>query len=101
MSEHSHPSRNRWYNLLYATRVHVRKGDMPIINLSLLFSLLVVMSAPWLAVIGLIASLALGYQFHISRNDPAFGGSFDDVMQNAAHNVKSAVDSVVKDETEE
>ena len=28
-------------------------------------------------------------------------GSFDDVVQNAAHNVKSAVDSVVKDETEE
>lgn len=101
MSEHSHPSRSRWFSLLYATRVQVHKGDTPIVNLSLLFSLLAIMSAPWIAVIGLIASLALGYQFHISRNDPAFSGSFDDVVQNAAHNVKSAVDSVVKDETEE
>ena len=101
MSEHSASSRSRWFSLLYATRVKVHKGNEPIINLSLLFSLLTVASAPWLAVAGLIVSLALGYRFHISRNDPAFGGSFDDVMQNAAQNVKNAVDSVVEDGTEE
>lgn len=101
MSEHSGSSRSRWFSLLYATRVQVCKGDVPVINLSLLFTLLAVVSAPWLAVAGLIVSLALGYQFHVSRNDPAFGGSFDDMMQNAARNVKSAVDSVVENKEEE
>lgn len=100
MSEHtsSRGHDNRWFALLYCTRLKVHKGDVTILNLSLLFSALAALSAPWVAVAGLIVALALGYRFHIARNDPAFASSFDDVMQGAAQNVKSAVDSVVQDE---
>lgn len=100
MSEHTTSSRGRWFSLLYATRVQVSKGEVNVINLSLVFTLLAVMSAPWVAVAGLIAALALGYRFRISRNDPAFSGSFNDMMQNAARNVQNAVDSVVENKEE-
>ena len=100
MSEHL-KGKNGWFSALYRTRVKVHKDETVIINLSLIFSLLAVGSAPWVAVAGLIAALALGYRFSVVRNDPDFGGSFDEVMQNAARNVKSAVDSVVENKEEE
>ena len=96
MSEHNHSS--RWFNLLYCTRVKVHKGQTPIINLSFIFTLLAAMSAPWVAVAGLIAALALGYRFSIQKNAPEFTANFDEVVRDAARNVKNAVDSVVTEE---
>lgn len=94
MSDHINPNRSNWFSVLYRTRVKVHKGETTIINLSLIFSLLAVGSAPWVAVAGLIVSLMLGYRFSIERNAPGFTDSFDDVMRDAAQNVKQAVDSV-------
>ena len=56
MSEHLN-GKNGWFSALYRTRVKVHKDDTVIINLSLIFSLLAVGSAPWVAVAGLIAAL--------------------------------------------
>lgn len=91
----------RWFSFLYRTRVKVSKGEIPILNLSLLFSILTVLSAPWLAVAGFIVALALGYRFGIERNAAGFASDFQEVVRDAAGNVKSAVDSVVKDGSEE
>lgn len=91
------PRKEKWFSFLYRTRVITRKGDQIIINLSLAFILLAVLSAPWLVVAGGIIALALGYRFCIQRNAAGFSSSFDEVMQGAAQNVKNAVDSVVKD----
>ena len=84
--------RNNWFSILYRTRVKVCKGETTIINLSFIFSLLAVSTAPWLAVAGLIIALALGYRFSIEKNAPQFSGNFDEVVRDAAQNVKNAVD---------
>ena len=99
MMKQSHDK--RWFSFFYRTRVKVTRGDTVILNLSILFMLLAVGSAPWLAVAGLIFALALGYRFSIERGAAGFSGDFDEVMQNAAQNVKSALDSVVENNDEE
>ena len=50
---------NNVFSVLYRTRVKVQKDDTPILNLSLIFSIIAVCSAPWLAVIGLVVALVL------------------------------------------
>ena len=84
--------RNNWFSFLYCTRVKVFKQQTPILNLSLAFSVLAVSTAPWLAAIGLIIALVLGYRFSIEKNAPQFSGNFDEVMRDAAQNVRNAVD---------
>ena len=84
--------KNNWFSFLYRTRVKVCKADTTILNLSLIFSLLAVSTAPWLAVAGLIIALALGYRFSIEKNAPQFSGDFDEMMRDAAQNVKDALD---------
>ncbi len=84
--------RNNWFSFLYRTRVRVCKGETVILNLSLIFSLLAVSTAPWLAVAGLLIALALGYRFSIEKNAPQFSGDFDEVVRNAAQNVKDTFD---------
>ena len=91
-------NRQRWFHFLYGTRVCVWKESTPIMNLSLIFVILAVVSAPWVAVGGLIAALALGYRFGIEKNAAGFCGNFDDVVRDAKQNVKKAVDSVVRDD---
>ena len=84
---------NNIFSILYSTRIKVQKDDTPILNLSLIFSAIAVFSAPWLAVIGLVVALVLGYRFSIERNAAEFSGSFQDVVNSAATNVKGAVHS--------
>ena len=84
--------RNNWFSVLYRTRVKVCKEQTPILNLSLIFSLLAVSTAPWLVAAGLIIALALGYRFSIEKNAPQFSGDFDEVVRDAAQNVKDTFD---------
>ena len=84
---------NNWFSFLYRTRVKVYKEQTPIINLSLLFTLLAICTAPWLAVAGLIIALLLGYRFLIEKNAPQFSGDFDEVVRDAAQNVKNTINS--------
>ena len=90
------PNRHRWFSVLYRTRVKVYKEDTPILNLSVLFTVLAAASAPWVAVVGFIVALALGYRFGVERNAAGFASELDEVVHNAAQNVKSAMDSVVE-----
>ncbi|MEG0050143.1 MAG: DUF4342 domain-containing protein [Clostridia bacterium] len=89
------PQRSGVFSFLYRTRVRIDKGNTSIVNLSLLFALLAAISAPWVAVVGGIVALVLGYRFSIERNADEFASDFQDVVKDAAGNVKSAVDSVV------
>ncbi len=89
--------KNNWFSFLYRTRVKVCKDQTTIINLSLVFMILAVSTAPWLAVAGLIIALALGYRFSIEKNAPQFSGDFDEVMRDAAQNVRNAVDGGEKE----
>ena len=85
---------NSIFNKLYATRIIVKRANTTIVNLSLLFSLIALLTAPWLVIGGAIAALALGYKFHYARNVAAFTGSFDAVVEDAKNNVRSVVDSM-------
>jgi len=84
---------NSVFSFLYRTRVRIFKGNTTVMNLSLLFSLLSLLFAPWLVVIGSVVALVLGYRFSVARNDPGFTESFHNVVHQAAGNVKNAVDN--------
>jgi hypothetical protein len=55
-----------------------------VVILSMLFSLIALLSAPWLVILGLLAALVMGYRFAVDKNGPGFEQSFDDVVKNAA-----------------
>ena len=86
--------KNSIFSFLYCNRVKVNKGSTPILNLSLLFSVLGLLTAPWLVVAGVIAALALGYKFAFERNAVGFSKDFDQVVKGAASNVRTVMDSV-------
>ena len=83
---------------LYRTRFKVTKDGTPIVNLSVLFSLITALISPHIAVIGLIASLVLGYRISIDTNDPAFEKeNLERMVRSAAENVKQSVSGIARD----
>lgn len=89
---------NSIFTTLYANRIAASKNGTPVINLSLLFCIIALLTAPWLVIGGAIAALALGYKFSYIRSAAEFGANLDDVMQEAKDNVRSAVDSFTGNE---
>lgn len=82
------------FNFLYRLRLKVRKDDVTVVNLSSLFLLLVLATAPHICVIGLIVSLVLGYRISIDRDSRDFAeDSFDSMLRNAKNNVQHTVNS--------
>ena len=55
------------FSFLYRTRILITKDNVTIVNLSILFSLIALLVAPWLVVVGAIVALALGYRFSIDK----------------------------------
>ncbi len=82
------------FSFLYRTRVKVTKDETPILNFSLVFTIVAVVCAPWLAVIGLVVALALGYHIGVQRDASEFCGDFQQVVRDARATVKDAVDSL-------
>lgn len=93
--------KNNIFSFLYRTRIKITKGDVTILNLSLIFFILSLLCAPWLVVIGCIVAMVLGYRFGCERNAQGFSGSFDHVVHDAASNVKSAVETFTKEKGED
>ena len=87
-------NKNSIFSFLYCNRVKVTKASTPIINLSLVFCILAVLTAPWLVVGGVIVALVLGYKFGYERNAAGFSSDFDAVVKGAASNVRKVVDNV-------
>ena len=85
---------NRIFNNLYANRILVKRNGAPIINLSLIFCLIALLTAPWLVIGGAIAAMALGYKFSYVRNAEDFNSNVDTVIQDAKNNVRNVVDAV-------
>lgn len=84
------------FSVLYRTRFRASKNGQTVVNLSLLFSIIALLSAPWLVILGLIAALVMGYRFSIVRNGLGFEQNFDDVVRNAAMNIKQVVNTVTE-----
>ena len=90
--------RHGLFNFLFRLRVKILKGDVTIINLSVLFLILVLLMAPWVIVLGGIFALLLGYRFTIDRDSRDFSGdSLEDMMKNAGSNVRNTVFTIAKD----
>ena len=77
-----------FFKFMYKTRLKVKRGEMPVINLSILFSLIALLTAPWLVVIGLVIALVLGYRISIDKSGEGFESSFDEVIENGKRNVE-------------
>ena len=84
------------FSFLYRTRFRASKNGHTVVNLSLLFSVIALLSAPWLVILGLMAALVMGYRFSVDHNGLGFEQNFDDVVRNAAVNVKQVVDQVTE-----
>jgi len=82
------------FDFLFRLRLKVKKDRTTIINLSSLFVLLVLGTAPHICVIGLIVSLVLGYRISIDRDSSDFADdNFDDMVRNAKSNVQNTVNN--------
>ena len=96
-SHHSRGALSRLFSKFYRFRLKVKKGDIVIANLSLLFSLLALMISPHLAIIAAILILVLGYRVSFDKNDRAFASAnLEKMVRNAADNVKSTVSDFAK-----
>ena len=89
-----------FFSLLYRTRIVITKDNTTILNLSILFGIIALLTAPWLVVIGAIVALVLGYKFAIDRNATAFDKDFEHVVKDAAENVKQVVENVTGSHTQ-
>lgn len=90
-----------FFKVMYRTRIVIKRGDMQIINLSLLFSLIALLTAPWLVIIGALVALVMGYHISIDRSSVGFEGSFEEVFQNSKRNVQNIFEDEGKDEENE
>ncbi len=82
---------------LYRSRVKIRKGETTILNVSVLIAILSLFLALPMTIVGIIASIILGYQFSFTGMDPDFASdSLEKMVRNAAQNAKSSVSSVVQ-----
>jgi hypothetical protein len=66
----------------------MRRGDMPVLNLSVLFSIIALLTAPWLVIGGALVALILGYRLSIDSSGEGFEGSFKEVMETSRKNVQ-------------
>ncbi len=90
--------RHGLFNTLYRIRVKAFKGDIPIVNLSLLFMIVALLIAPWVVVLSAVAALLMGYRFAVDREDREMGDeSLEDMMKNAGSNMKNAAFTIARD----
>lgn len=82
------------FNFLHRLRIKVNKDNVGIINLSSWFVLLVLATAPHIAIVGLIVALVLGYRITIERDSKDFSSdTFDSMVRDAKVNVQHTVNT--------
>jgi len=77
-----------FFKVMYRIRLKIRRGDMTIVNLSLLFSVIALLTAPWLVVLGILIALVMGYHISIDKSGSGFESSFEEVVENTKRNVQ-------------
>lgn len=83
---------SKFFGKLYRFRLKVKKDNVIIVNLSLLFGILALIVSPHLVLIGLILALILGYRISFDKKDPAFAGAnLERMVRNAGENVRESV----------
>lgn len=84
-------------NKLYRSRVKISRASTPILNLSLLFTIVGALISPHLLILSVILVLLLGYHISFVKNDPDFAGeNMDRMVKNAASNVRSTINEFAR-----
>lgn len=82
-----------FFKVMYTTRIKMVRGDMPILNLSVLFSIIALLTAPWLVIAGVVVALVMGYRVSVDSSGAGFEKSFEEVVQTGKNNVKKVFDN--------
>ena len=86
-----------FFSKLYQFRLKIKKENIIIANISLLFALLALLVSPHLVLIAAIAILVLGYKVSFNKKDADFAAAnLEKMVRNAAENVKSTVTDFTK-----
>lgn len=89
-------------DFLFHLRVLIKKDKTVIVNISSLFVVVLLLFAAHICVIGLIASLLLGYKISIEKDSEAFADDHvDDMIKKAKNSVQSTVDHFTKQFSED
>ena len=95
---HGGKKASNFFGRLYRFRLIVKKGNVTIINLSLLFSAVALLISPHLFFLGLIVLLVLGYRVTFDTDSADFASdNLESMVKNAAQNVKSTVSNLTRD----
>lgn len=79
---------------LYSLRMIVKKDEITIVNLSMLFVLILLFTAPHICVIGVVLALVLGYRIRfVSRSLDFVDDDLEEMVKNAKKNVQESVSS--------
>ena len=82
---------------LYRCRAKVHKGNVTVVNLSVLYAGACLLFAPHITIAGIIIAMILGYRFSFSQMDEDFASdNLKKMVKNAAENARASVDSVVR-----
>ena len=91
-----------FFQLLYRFRLKIKKDDITIVNLSVLFLVFAVLFSPWVVIIGLLCALVLGYRIRLDSKSREFEDiSLEDTIKHAGENIKHTVDSLIRDTDED
>ncbi len=95
----AHSRRHRsLFDALFRFRVVMRKGDVTVLNLSVLFLIFALFTAPWLVVIGTLVALVLGYRITTDRESSAFSqDTLETMLHRAGDNVRNTVNTFAHD----
>ncbi len=86
-----------FFSKLYQFRLKVKKENITIANVSLLFALLTLLISPHLLLAAAIIILVLGYKVSFDKKDSDFASAnLEKMVRNAADNVKSTVSDFAK-----
>jgi hypothetical protein len=90
--------RRHAFNPLFLIRLKVFKGDIPILNLSIVFVIFSLLVASWLVIFSAIAALMMGYRFAVERDEATFGKeTLEDMVRNAGSNARNTVFTMARD----
>ena len=86
-----------FFSRLYQFRLKIKKENIVIANISMLFALLALLVSPHLVLFAAIAILVLGYKVSFNKKDADFAAAnLEKTVRSAAENVKSAVKDIAK-----
>ena len=88
---------SNFFSRLYQFRLKIKKENIIVANISMLFALLALLVSPHLVLIAAIAILVLGYKVSFNKKDADFtAANLEKMVRNAAENVKSTVSDIAK-----